>query len=474
MQRPSKRFLTVLIFELIALSIVFLIGFTFWQNVCGDAGMADCLKDSSSPYLTFLFLSLIRPLFFSPVLLLAFVAGGYFGSFWGAVLTALGSGLSSLCIYYPAHVFGKKMVRPWLLSNLPNTWRLIRTQDYKIVFISHWIPIFPTDLLSFLFGIADFHARRVFLFTALGSFPTIFLFSSLANAGNSDSILAPLLEIIGYGILTSLPLLCYEFLYRKKKGSLWTRIKRVYYEIFYEVKVNNEIRREDRFQPGTTPVILLYGFFSSRKTLSVLEKLLVQRGFEVMSFNLGGFFDVFFTRGIRETAEFLNQKIRRQMAKHGFEKVAIVGHSKGGLVALWWLLRLGGHRHCDKVITMGTPFKGSYLTYLLLFTPLGFFWKDIWQMRPGSKFLNTLHDSPVYENVTIFNLYSIKDKVAVGKEGVFEYPGRVIPVPMHHMAHFEYLYRRSIGDVLSGLLKSEQATEEQINSDQTESLEVKS
>jgi uncharacterized membrane protein YdjX (TVP38/TMEM64 family) len=153
MQRPSKRFLTVLFFELIALTIVFLIGFTFWQSVCGDAGMAACLKDSSSPYWTFLFLSLVRPLFFSPVLLLAVIAGGHFGAFWGAVLTALGSGLSALCVYYPAHVFGKKMVRPWLLSNLPNTWKLIRTQDYKIVFISHWIPIFPTDVLSFLFGI---------------------------------------------------------------------------------------------------------------------------------------------------------------------------------------------------------------------------------------------------------------------------------------------------------------------------------
>jgi hypothetical protein len=76
--------------------------------------------------------------------------------------------------------------------------------------------------------------------------------------------------------------------------------------------------------------------------------------------------------------------------------------------------------------------------------------------------------------VTIYNLYSIKDKVAVGKEGIFEYPGRVIPVPMHHMAHFEYLYRRSIGDVLNGLLKSDDPTPEAIDAKQGESLEVKS
>lgn len=447
-----RQFRTVLLIELFILSGMIFAGYFFWHSVC-DENLQSCMSGSSWSELRFLALSLLRPFFFSPVLFMAIVGGANFGPIYGTLLTALGAAMSAVVVYSLGHYIGKRLVRPWLSTNLPNTWQLMRTQDFKLIFLFRWIPIFPYDLMSFLFGVADFHARRVFIYSFFGCLPMVFLFASLGKPNDAEAIGSIILAIIVFGILTSIPLIAYEFVYRKTGSSLWTQLKRVYYEIFYEVQMNNEIIKRRIYHPDRVPIILLYGFFSSRRTLTVLERLLVQRGYDVMTFNLGGLFGVFFTRGITETAEFLDRKIRRQIQRYQFEKVHIVAHSKGGLVALYWLLRLGGHQYCDKVVTMGTPFKGTWLTYLALITPLGFFWKDLWQMRPGSPFLRELHSSPVYKNVKIYNFYSIRDSVARGRDGIFDYAGNVQPIPMHHLSHFEFLYRRSVGDSLSMIFK---------------------
>ena len=132
------------------------------------------------------------------------------------------------------------------------------------------------------------------------------------------------------------------------------------------------------------------------------------------------------------------------------------------MVALWWLLKLGGHRYCDKVITMGTPFTGSILTYLGLITPLGLLWRDIYQMRPGSSFLRSLAAAPVPSSLSIYCLHSESDRVARGRAGIFrpETPSpQITPIPMNHISHFEFLYRRDVGDTISRLLKDESGQE---------------
>ncbi len=451
----SRQFRIALTIEILILAGLLSIGLIFWHVVC-DETMKTCFaKDDVSSIFGFLLLSSLRPFVFSPLGQAAYIAGDSFGLWLGTLLTAFGAALSALVLYFPGHVIGKKIVRPWLSSNLPSTWQLIRTQDYKLIFVSRWIPIFPFDVFSLLFGVADFHAKRVFIFTFLGCLPEVYFFASIGEGTNSSIVYKGLTTISVAAALMTLPLIIYEFVMRKKGASLWTAAKRVYYELLYEARVNNDIVRTAHYSGDKTPVILLYGFFSSRKTLAVMEKLLTRQGYEVMSFNLGGSLGVFFTRGIPETAEFIDRKIQRQIKRYGFKKVHIVAHSKGGLVALYWLLKLGGAKYCDKVITMGTPFKGTWLTYLAIFTPLGFFWKDVWQMRPGCTFLKNLHKSPAPPNLKIYCLYSKEDKVAVDKAGVFQYEGEVTGIPMHHLSHFQFLARRDVAATVTKILRDE-------------------
>lgn len=454
----SRQFKIALAIELLILMSLWTFGFMVWRFVCDDTAAACFREDNIWNEIGFLVLSIVRPFFFSPLMQTAYIGGSSFGIWMGTLLTAFGAALSALAVYYPGHIIGKKIVRPWLSANLPSTWRLIRTQDYKIIFFTRWIPFFPFDLMSLVYGVADFHARRVLLFTFLGCLPEVFFFTSLGGPLSPEIVIRGLKNLAIFGSVTLVPLLAYEYFHRKRGGNLWISMKRVYYELLYEARVNNEIVKKNRYSADKIPIVLLYGFGSSRKTLRSLETVLTKRGFEVMSFNLGGSLGVFFTRGIKDTAEFIDRKIQRQMRRYGFKKVHVVAHSKGGLVALWWLLRLGGSEYCDKIITMGTPFKGSWLTWLALVTPLSFFWKDVWQMRPGSSFLRELHQSRPVPGLKIYNLYSERDKIAKGDGGVFVHAGEVVKIPMHHVNHFGFLGRRDVVNVISRILRRDQGT----------------
>ena len=164
----------------------------------------------------------------------------------------------------------------------------------------------------------------------------------------------------------------------------------------------------------------------------------------------------FFTENIIDSARLIDRKLHRLFERHNLDKINIVAHSKGGLVALWWLLKMGGTNYCDKLITMGTPFHGSKLTYIAMLTPLGLMWHDLWQMRPKSMFLHNLHDSEIPPSPQVHCIHSLNDSVATGDEGIFKpRKGNVNAVPMNHVQHLEFLTRRDVGDMISLLLRDE-------------------
>lgn len=452
----KKQIRTVLLIELAIGAVFFLITYAFWESFCGSSWKA-CLHQKQ-PYdlVVFFILAIIRPMLFSPIMILAMIGGYQFGPYVGTILIALGSGIASLVMYFPGVYLGKRLVRSWLQSNLPSTWRLIRNHDFKLVFLARWIPVLPFDFCSLLFGVANFRAWRVFAFSTIGILPEAWIFTNLGATPESFGSGSFLFDLTGSLLLAMLPLLLFEYRYRKKGSSLWNLAQQTYHELVVEANMNNLIQKRESYDPTKRPVILIYGFFSTRRSMVIFERILTSKGHQVMTFNLGGVLGVFFTRGVRETAEYIDTKIKRQLNRYGFEKVDIVSHSKGGLVALWWLLKMGGAKHCDRLITMGTPYKGSWITYLALLTPLGFFLRDVWQMRPNSEFLRELHMAEIPQNLKIYCCYSNKDKVAPANDGIFSpmVPSRqVVPVPMHHIAHFEYLYKRDAIETVAKLLE---------------------
>ena len=455
----KKQFKTVIAFQGALILLCLLIGTGFWGSFC-QFDLDQCISWQSpwSP-ISFGILAFLRPLLFTPTIILATLAGKTFEPMTAILLTALGAASSTLIPYMVGRYLGVNGVRPWMSANLPATYQLLKTQDYKIIFISRWLTFLPFDLSGLFFGMLGFRPLRTFIFSFLGVLPETYLFVTLVSQSAQSEALATLLNVSIFAIATLLPLFFYEFTQRKKGSSLWLLLKSTYYEIIYEIRSNNQIIRRRDYQSQKPTVILLYGFFSSRKALTIMERLLTQRGFQVMSFNLGGVLGVFFTKGIKETAEYIDMKIKRQIEKYDLKKVYIVGHSKGGLVGVWLLLKLGGAKYCKKIVTMGSPFNGSYLTYFGLFTPLGLLWRDLWQMRPASQFFRELHAAKIPEDLQIYCLHSKKDKVS-GAHGRFAPKGqedRIEGVAMDNIAHFEFLYKREVADVLAKLLRKEPA-----------------
>ena len=449
-----KQIQTVLLIEATIAIFLLLAVLLFWNEVCSESFLS-CLKGKPLTVGNFLLFATLRPFVLTPLNLLTLMAGHTYGPVMGTFISSIGGLFACLMVYLIAKQIGKFVVGPWLSNNLPQTLRFLRSQDWKVVLATRLIPFFPFDLLTMGYGILDLRFRYVMLFTFVGSLPEIYIFAAFADP--KATFFQVSLTTVGVMGVLLLPGILIEFHFRKKGSGMWFRFKAMMYEIYHELRRNNDIVKRQIHDPDKIPVLLLYGFFSSRRSLLVLERIMSERGYQLISFNLGGLLEVFFTSSITDTAEFIDQKLKRLFERHSISQIHIVAHSKGGLVALWWLLRLGGHRYCKTLITLGTPFQGSMLTWIALVTPLGFIFRDMWQMRPGSQFLHDLHESPIPSDVQIYTIYSNRDRVSRGENGVFHVspPCRnVVAVPMHNMTHFQFLYRREVGDMLARILGS--------------------
>lgn len=171
---------------------------------------------------------------------------------------------------------------------------------------------------------------------------------------------------------------------------------------------SNRVARRTDFSRCARPVLLLYGFFSTRRTFDVLERRLRRDGYGVFSLDLGGLARCLNTRGIDDLAAFVRAKIERIYARNpGMGPLTIVGHSKGGLIAAYYVKKLGGWRRTRAVVTLGTPHHGTRAAWLGL--PLALVARSVWQMRPSSGFVRRLAEGPWPPEVRLTSIWSRRD-----------------------------------------------------------------
>lgn len=159
------------------------------------------------------------------------------------------------------------------------------------------------------------------------------------------------------------------------------------------------------------PIVLLQGFMGTQGVLQPLSQYLKSSDRNVITLDLGAFN----VRDIRKSAAILSYQLERinelYCESHSFEKMDIVGHSMGGLIGLFYLKKLGGHRLIRKLITLGAPFQGTWAA-LLGAVPIGLFSKGIWQLLPTSEFLENLHaDSKELQDTKVISLAAAKDSI---------------------------------------------------------------
>lgn len=115
---------------------------------------------------------------------------------------------------------------------------------------------------------------------------------------------------------------------------------------------------------GGMPVLLLHGFADNRSAFAVLSRALRKRGFG-MVYSLSYSLRTSLTGDIPSAARELGRQVEQICAAANTEQVHVVGHSMGGLVARYYVQRLGGDARVHTLVTLGTPHHGTMAAYLL-------------------------------------------------------------------------------------------------------------
>ncbi|MFF3992393.1 lipase family alpha/beta hydrolase [Streptomyces cyaneofuscatus] len=128
------------------------------------------------------------------------------------------------------------------------------------------------------------------------------------------------------------------------------------------------------------PVVLLHGFIDNRSVFVLLRRALARHGRRhLASLNYSPL-----TRDLRTAAELLGRHVEEICARTGQREVDIVGHSLGGLIARYYVQRLGGDHRVRTLVTLGTPHGGTAVAPGAGLHPI------VRQMRGGSPLIEEL------------------------------------------------------------------------------------
>lgn len=155
---------------------------------------------------------------------------------------------------------------------------------------------------------------------------------------------------------------------------------------------------------GRRPIVLLHGFAGWSRGLLPLEDFLARElSREVVRLRLGTGLESLESAAGR-AAGFL----ARVAAAHPGQRIDVVAHSMGGLVASYLLKTIDRGAHLGAVITLGTPHRGTPFA-LAGARLLGRLGPSLAQMAPGSRFLEALEREPVPEGSALYSLAGLAD-----------------------------------------------------------------
>jgi pimeloyl-ACP methyl ester carboxylesterase len=137
----------------------------------------------------------------------------------------------------------------------------------------------------------------------------------------------------------------------------------------------------NRLERERIPIVLIPGLAVNKSIFTGLRRALTERGCgPVVSFGYSPL-----VGDVRVAAAQLGVLVDGLRTATGAPRVHLVGHSLGGLIARYYVQRLGGHTRVETVVTVATPHGGTLAAWLLAPVPL-----VVRQLRPSSDLLNEL------------------------------------------------------------------------------------
>lgn len=128
-------------------------------------------------------------------------------------------------------------------------------------------------------------------------------------------------------------------------------------------------------------IVMVHGIFQRGYSFVPMKKKLEAMGYECLVPSLK---PCDARSGIETLAAQLQRDIDQKRGRDA--DFHMIAHSMGGLVSRYYLQEMGGHRHCQSLVTLATPHHGTKAAYC-------YPGKGAWQMRPNSEFLQQLDAS---------------------------------------------------------------------------------
>jgi hypothetical protein len=221
-----------------------------------------------------------------------------------------------------------------------------------------------------------------------------------------------------------------------------------------------QLRPDVRFRPGSQPpavralfaddplaaripVVLVHGLVDNRSVFTVMRRSLRRRGFaQVCTWNYSPLL-----RDVESAAAALGAHIERICHETGHDRVNVVGHSLGGLVARYLVQRLGGDARVESLVTLGTPHGGTWWAHVLPTTLVR-------QLRPGSPLLRELAEPTPGCRTRVTAVYSDMDQMLVpSRVGRCEHPDlEARNVLVRGVGHMSLPIHRAVVDEVAATL----------------------
>ena len=151
-----------------------------------------------------------------------------------------------------------------------------------------------------------------------------------------------------------------------------------------------------------TPILLVHGMVDNRSIFTLLRRGLRRRGFHrVLTLNYSPL-----TRDVRLAATALAIRVELLCEETGFERIHLVGHSMGGLIARYYVQRLGGDSRVHTLVTLGTPHSGTRAAALIPHSLAR-------QLRPGSDLMRELAEPAPGCRTRMLSVWSDLDQLVV-------------------------------------------------------------
>jgi triacylglycerol lipase len=151
-----------------------------------------------------------------------------------------------------------------------------------------------------------------------------------------------------------------------------------------------------------TPILLAHGIIDNHTVFALMRRQLLRRGFSsIHTFSYSPL-----TLDVRRTAERMGAEIEAICEQSGSDQIHVIGHSLGGLIARYYIQRLGGDARVHTLCTLGSPHSGTFAARLI---PQ----RLVRQLRPGSELLQELEAPAPGLRTRFVAFYSDVDQLIV-------------------------------------------------------------